>query len=151
MGAISPYKGRKGFSAMWMQQEKGQKLNGTTLKGHHPGAFLMGHVFFSIRATEPQKSLCWALCMLFTAWLFFYFFLFKRIYLAILINTASWIEVCSQTHLKYTNTNSHEILTKGDNKSLFLLQTSLFLLDLINLPIFPSCFLFPSYKLFFPH
>lgn len=64
MGAISPYKGRKGFSAMWMQQEKGQKLNGTTLKGHHPGAFLMGHVFFSIRATEPQKSLCWALCML---------------------------------------------------------------------------------------
>ena len=32
MGAIFPYKGRKGFSAMWMQQEKGQSSMGGLLR-----------------------------------------------------------------------------------------------------------------------
>ena len=57
-----------------------------------------------------------------TAWIFFSKqMLFKKKHLALLINTASLlvVVVCSQAHLKYTNTNSQESLTKGNNNSLF--------------------------------
>lgn len=66
-------------------------------------------------------------------------------------NTASSLAaVCSQTHLKYTNTHSHESLTHGNNTPLFSSQTSLLLLGLTDMPIVPPCSPLPSDKLFFP-